>query len=354
MYNRKIIEQDCEELYERARPTIEKFKNKKILITGANGLLGGFFADFFTFLNEKHQFNLKIYLTSLSSADDAVRIKHIIEKKSFVKYYQWDMSNAFPKNVFDDADYIFFMSGYGQPKKFIKNKLGTIFLNTVGLNSLLEICSANNGNFLFASSSEIYGDPSGEIVQMDETYNGNYSVESNRACYISSKRLGEVICHEHVKSNPKMNVYIARVALAYGPGVLQSDDRVLQDFILKGYKNRKIQLLDDGSSVRNYLYITDCAEMLINIMLYGKQTTYNVGGTSEEITILELAKIVGKELNVEVLKGDTVSDFVKAAPKRVSLSMQRYVNEFGNVDKFINLTKGISNVVTWYGLKEEQ
>jgi UDP-glucuronate decarboxylase len=352
-YNRQVIYKDCISLYEKVKDRIKPFRKKTVLITGSNGLLGSFLADFFSYLNDIHGFETTVYLTSLSSPEKAKRIQHLIDR-SGITYFSWDMSKPLPPDMFEKIDYAFFMSGYGQPKKFIQNRLSTIFLNTVGLNSLLEICSSSNGNLLFASSSEIYGDPDERLPHTDESYNGNYSVESNRACYITSKRLGEVICHEHAKSNPDMKVHIARIALAYGPGVLENDDRVLQDFILKGSEKGLIKLLDDGSSVRNYLYITDCMEMLLNIMLHGKHPTYNVGGFEEETTIFGLASIVGNTLGINVEKGLAADDFTKSAPKRVSLSMQRYNEEFGKVQNFVNLSQGIKNVVSWYGLTREK
>ena len=39
---------------------LEKFKDCSILITGANGLIGGTILDFFQFLNETCDFNISI------------------------------------------------------------------------------------------------------------------------------------------------------------------------------------------------------------------------------------------------------------------------------------------------------
>jgi dTDP-glucose 4,6-dehydratase/UDP-glucuronate decarboxylase len=323
------------------------FKNKSILITGANGLLGGFLSDFFSFLNEKYDYNIKLYLTSLSESQNAERLSHLIEKK-YIKYIQCDLSAEQKDCLFEPTDYVFFMSGYGQPKKFIENKLKTIMLNTNGLNYLLKI--NKKSNFLFASTSEIYGEPDEENLPTKEDYNGNYSIESNRSCYISSKRLGEVICLEHARDNVELNIKIARIALTYGPGVLMNDNRVLQDFIIKGNNNKIINLMDEGSAIRNYIYIVDCVEIILNILLSGKKNIYNVGGDREEITIYELAKVVGEVINVDVLKGQQKQDFVSKSPSKVALDMSRYQNEFGKNNSFISLREGIKNTVKWLKL----
>ena len=46
-----------------------------------------------------------------------------------------------------------------------------------------------------------------------------YELESNRAAYKESKKVGEVICKEYNKVD-NLNVRIARIALTYGPGAL--------------------------------------------------------------------------------------------------------------------------------------
>ena len=231
MYNFEIIKKDCERLFEKIDCT--KLKNKKVLITGANGLIGSFLADFFMFLNEK-KYNISIILTSFSTSDKVERIKHLLSNE-MVSYFSWDASTKIDLvNLDNNIEYIFFCSGYGQPSKFTKDNIKTSFINTVGVNSLLEFLSSNDkrGNFMFLSTSEVYGDPDDKNIPTKENYNGNYSINNNRSSYIVSKRLGEVICNDYAR-NYDLNIKIARVGLVYGPGVLHNDERVLQDFIFK-------------------------------------------------------------------------------------------------------------------------
>ncbi len=349
LYNFSIIDKDCEFLYQKLNTKINRFKDKTIFITGANGLLGSFLTDFFCYVNETYNFNIKLILTSLSDRNNLIRIKRHVNK-NYVQYVSHDMSQPFSCENKFAADFYFFMSGYGQPKKFINNQLSTMFINTVGLNSILTLCKQSNGKLIYASSSEIYGDPDRKNIPTSEDYNGNYSVFSNRACYITAKRMGEVMCNQYNKE--ELFAYCARIALTYGPGVLKNDDRVMQEFIFKAKTKNIIKLLDDGSSIRNYLYITDCVEKLINILLNGKKQTYNIGGTTEQVTIHELAKIIGYQLNVPIEKGPVKAQNkkIKTAPKRVGLCMKKYNDEFGKNNDPITLQTGVNNVIQWYNM----
>ena len=352
-YDYDVILKDCEFLFNKVDNN--KLKNSSILITGANGLIGSFLADYVNFLNNNYSYNIKLYLTSFSEKDNATRIKHLINNKN-INYFSWDSSKEIDLiNLPEKLDYVFFCSGYGQPAKFTKDIVKTSFINTVGVNSLLQyMTKCKNSNFIFLSSSEIYGEPDENNIPTKEEYNGNYSLSNPRSSYICSKRLGEIICSAY-KENIRIKIF--RIGLMYGPGTLKNDQRVLQDFIFKANNNKLINLLDSGESIRNYIYLTDGLEIILNIALNSStnELVYNVGGEFEPISIYQLALKIGNILNCPVLKLDNNSnDMYKNSPKNVCLSMEKYKKEFKNYgDKFINLDKGLLNVIKWYKFIKE-
>ena len=61
---------------------LSELKNKTILITGANGLIGGFLADFLYYLNVYQDYGVKIILTSLSKTPK--RLEHLLDKDDVV------------------------------------------------------------------------------------------------------------------------------------------------------------------------------------------------------------------------------------------------------------------------------
>ena len=123
----------------------------------------------------------------------------------------------------------------------------------------------------------------------------------------------------------------------------------MSDLVKKAMRNDYIQLFDDGISYRKYQNISDCCIMLFNILLNGEQEVYNVGG-KEETTIYDMAKMIGNKFNKEVKKGKINNDISNSAPKKVSLSLNRYEEEFNKFD-FMSFKDGIENYLNWY--KEE-
>ncbi len=139
------------------------------------------------------------------------------------------------------------------------------------------------------------------------------------------------------------DVKIARLCLAYGPGTRKFDQRVLNSIIEKSIKG-DIKLLDDGSAIRTYCYITDVIEMLLNICLYGNEVVYNIGGASR-VTILELAQYIGNLTNKKVSTSINENP-LKGNPNVVNVSIDKYCSEFNKI-KFVELEEGLINTINW-------
>ncbi len=319
-------------------------KNKRILLTGCTGLIGLHLVSVLSLLKEKY--NLSIFCLINNDIDDIVKP---LFKDCFV--YKGDLITTNNINFLLDhfseqlngVDYIIHAAGYAQPKKFTSNKLSTLLLNTQVISDLFKLLNPK-GTFLFCSTSEVYSGIEKENITEDSI--GVTSPEHPRACYIESKRCGEAFMHSFKELG--YNSKIARISLAYGPGIKLYDERVLSNFIEKGLKKGYIDLLDSGSAIRTYGYVSDITEMMWNILLFGKHTTYNVAGISKT-SILDLAKAVGDKLNREVVLLDNVNFSFDGNPKIVNLSLDKYLSEFNKPD-FVSLDEGINNTITWQKL----
>jgi len=223
--------------------------------------------------------------------------------------------------------------------KFLKDSLTTIKINTSTTINLLEALKPN-GKFLFVSTSEIYNGNDNFNITEDQI--GVTTPSHSRACYIESKRCGETICHSYKAFG--YDVKIVRLSLAYGPFTKLGDLRVLNSLIDKGLNHKTIELIDDGSAIRTYCYITDAVEMFWNILLHGKEITYNVSGLSTS-SIKELANRIGIKLNKPVIIPSMLNS-LDGSPKIVNLSSERYINEFKK-QNYIDIDKGLENVISW-------
>ena len=314
-----------------------KLKGKSILITGASGLIGLNLLAPLKLL--KDELKLTIYCWVNNDIDN--KLKPLFDGCSVFKSDITNIENIkVLQNIFAETlngiDFIIHAAGYAQPQKFMSNKLKTIELNTKTINDLMSLLNPD-GSFLYCSSSEIYSGLDQENIT--ETQIGTTTPNHPRACYIESKRCGEAICNSYDN-----NVKIARISTVYGPGTKQNDTRVLNNLIQKGLQTGTINLLDDGSSVRTLCYSSDISEMLWNILLHGKDKTYNVAGIFK-LSILELANKISTIINCTVSLPERNNELL-GNPKVVDLSIDKYLKEFKN-KTFKNIEFGLNTTINW-------
>ena len=287
-------------------------RGKKVLVTGATGLIGS------------------VIVSTLQQFGD---IKVVCSDS------RMDLGQALKVN----ADYVIHAAGYASPAKFTKNPFETIDLNT---NWTLKLARAlpKNGRMIFLSSSEVY---SGSPHQRHDVADiGRTTPAHARAAYIEGKRCGEAIVHAARAGGQA--VVAARVSLAYGPGVKRGDTRVISEFITQALKTREIRLQDGGTARRTYCYVTDIVEMLLRILMVGREPVYNVGGQSD-VTIMGLARTIAKMTGAEVKQpylNRSVTGPV-GAPQHVTLDMGRTKQEFGKFD-FVPIDQGLKATIAWH------
>ena len=311
----------------------QKLKNKTVLITGGNGLIGSNIVNYLQFLNKKENLNIKMLVHSFSKP-----VEWLPQDKN-IEYFNSDLNTGFPEWKFD---YLINTATYGTPKKFLQNKLQTIKLNTQTYTKLLELAKSNNATVLHMSSSEVYGQVPSNADSVDENFNGDVCTFAPRAVYGESKRLSETISKVFIDEG--MDIKIVRLAIGYGVGVKYDDARFINEFIKKAINLGEIKMLDEGKVLRQLSFITDTIEMILNIMLSGKEIVYNVGGVDLR-SIREIAEIIAKNEGVKVIMPE-VSNSVGGTPKSLILDISRYINEFG-CPNFIPYEKGLAKTAEW-------
>jgi nucleoside-diphosphate-sugar epimerase len=151
--------------------------------------------------------------------------------------------------------------------------------------------------FVYASSSEVYGEP--QVHPQAEGYWGNVNPNGVRSCYDEGKRMGETICgvftrgvSSSLAQNAGMDVRMVRIFNTYGPRMDVNDGRILPQFVKECLAGEKLTVYGDGSQTRSYCFVDDLVAGIIKLLegegLAG--TTVNLGN-SGEFSVLETAKI---------------------------------------------------------------
>ena len=262
----------------------------KNLITGGSGFIG-------SNLTEKLLLNDEevICIDNLSSGNFK-NIEKWENSKNF-KFINFDITYLLEENFNFKVDRIWHFACPGSPKKYQKEPIKTSQTIIIGLFNLLNFAYKNDSQFLFASSSEIYGNP---IVHPQiENYFGNVNPIGKRSCYEEGKRMSESICTDF-KISYQLPIKIARIFNTYGPRMLRSDGRVISNFIYQGLEKKPLSIYGDGSQTRSFCFIDDQIEGLIKLMNSNYTSPINIG-SDEEISIRELSKLIHDKLDREEL-----------------------------------------------------
>lgn len=80
----------------------------------------------------------------------------------------------------------------------------------------------------------------------------------------------------------------------YGSDI-ERDDRAFAQFLRKAKAGEDILLKSDGSQVRSYCHVDDCASALLYILLRGiNGKAYNIANRDSVLSIKELAELIAQ------------------------------------------------------------
>ena len=160
---------------------------------------------------------------------------------------------------------------------------------------LLRAAAKNSTPLLLASTSEVYGKSAKpEFGEDDDLLIGPPG--QSRWSYACSKLTDEFLALAYAREK-KLPVTIARLFNTVGPRQTGCYGMVLPRFIAAAKKNEPLRVFGDGAQSRCFCLVNDVVESLVRLQ-HGKQARgeiFNIGGT-EEVSMLELAKLVVKTL----------------------------------------------------------
>ena len=256
----------------------------RVVVAGGAGFIGSHLCD--SLIQDGH--NVVAVDNLITGRRD--NISHLIDNELF-EFFEHDVTIPFEM----DVDQIYHLASPASPEGYMRHPIETHMVNSVGTLNLLRITQKNGARFLYASTSEAYGDP--QVHPQVEDYRGNVNPIGPRSCYDESKRFGESITMEFVRQFD-LDARIVRIFNTYGPRNDPEDGRVVPNFIMKALRGEPLPLFGDGSQTRSLCYVSDLVRGLRRAM----ETTGARGevinlGNPDERTIKDLAETIAKLCN---------------------------------------------------------
>ncbi len=282
-----IIQEDINSIINEDLPW-ENFKGKTILITGANGFLPAYLSYVFIYLNKLKDYHIELILLCRNKEKAELKFAQFLEDKN-IQLLIHDVNE--PISIEQNIDIIIHAASQASPKFYGIDPVGTINANILGTSNLLKLAYEKKcENFLYFSSSEVYGIGNTDGNPIAENDFGYMDPTNVRACYGEGKRAGETLCVSWMHQY-NVPVKIVRPFHTYGPGMDLTDGRVYADFISDLVNNKDIEMKSDGLAVRAFCYLKDATIGFLYILLKGKNgQAYNLGNINGRSSIIELAE----------------------------------------------------------------
>jgi UDP-glucuronate decarboxylase len=314
-----------------------KVRRKTILVAGGSGFVGSHLCD--ALIHEGH---FVIALDNLSTGNKK-NVAHLLAHQNF-KFVKGDVTEtkpAFKQIEHYKVDEIFHLASPASPPHYQKDAIATWKANTVGTLNLLELARKSKAKFLFASTSEIYGDP--QVHPQVETYWGNVNPVGIRACYDESKRAGETLVMDY-RRQFGLNAKIVRIFNTYGPRMDKNDGRVVSNFVNQALAQKPITVYGSGKQTRSFQYADDLINGLLKFMASNLTGPMNLGNP-KEFTVLELAK---KVLSLTKSKSKIVfKQLPQDDPKQRRPDISFAKNKLGWTPR-VNLEKGLKKIIEYF------
>jgi len=226
-------------------------------------------------------------------------------------------------------------------------------VNINGTVNLLEECRKHDiKNFIFASSSSVYGNNKKVPFSEDDP------VDHPISPYASTKKAGELICHTYHHLH-QISMVCLRFFTVYGQR--QRPDLAIHKFSRMMMNGEEIPVFGDGSTKRDYTYIDDIIDGIrksVEFVLKGNQYDVFNLGESQTISLKEMIETIENTLGITAKKivlplqpGDVEQTFADISKSKKILGYNPKTNFAEGVNKFIVWLKKHSNSFLKYTYK---
>jgi UDP-glucose 4-epimerase len=318
-------------------------KQMKIFITGAAGFIGSNLSKFL--LERGH------IVTGIDnfSYGETRNIAPILNHPNY-SFINGDICNPF---IYNDvhAEVIVHLASQKIPR--YNNAFRTLIENETMLKNIVKKALQDNSRILFASTSDVYGkNPIVPFSEESDLLLGPTTVK--RWAYALSKIYGEhylIACGEEYGLKYTINRFFG----SYGPNQNLTWWGGPQSlFIEKALKKEPIDIHGDGTQTRTFTFIEDTIAGITKCIESedaNKEIVNIASNPEEEVTILDLAKLIWKIVNPE--DREPMINFVPYATFGKYEDVARRVP---NIDKLINkfnykpefsLERGLVETIKW-------
>ncbi|MFA5023560.1 MAG: dTDP-glucose 4,6-dehydratase [Patescibacteria group bacterium] len=308
----------------------------KILITGGAGFIG---SNFIHYWLKNYPNDQIINLDALTYAGNLDNLLDVADNLHY-KFVKGDITD--PKLVNETVkgvDLIVHFAAETHVDRSVKDSAAFIKTNVEGTRVLLE-AAKNNGNIRFhhVSTDEVFGSLGPNDPKFNET-----TPYDPRSPYSASKAASDHLVRAYYHTH-KLPITISNCSNNYGP--YQYPEKLIPLFITNLLEGKKVPVYGQGLNIRDWIHVDDHNRGVDLIIKKGKiGETYCLGG-NQEMSNLEITKLI-LELTGQ---DETMIEYVSDRPGhdlRYAIDFKKAQTELG-WQPTIDFKNGLQATIDWY------
>ncbi|MDU3212241.1 dTDP-glucose 4,6-dehydratase [Anaerococcus sp.] len=312
----------------------------KIMVTGGAGFIG---SNFVFYMLEKHPDYKIICLDKLTYAGNLSTLEPVMDNKNFI-FYKMDICDrdAIYK-LFEEEkpDIIVNFAAESHVDRSIEDPEIFLDTNIKGTTVLMDACNKYGiKRFHQVSTDEVYGDL--PLDRPDLLFTENTPIQTSSP-YSSSKASADLLVQAYHRTYG-LPMTISRCSNNYGP--YQFPEKLIPLMIANALAEKPLPVYGEGLNVRDWLYVDDHCSAIDKIIHDGKDgAVYNVGGHNE-MTNIDIVKLICKELG----KSEDLITYVtdrKGHDMRYAIDPTKIHNDLGWLPE-TKFADGIKKTIKWY------
>ena len=312
----------------------------KILVTGGAGFIG---CNFVHYLLENHPEDEIVNLDLLTYAGNLESLADIADKPNyqFVKGDIADMEQIDALFAREQFDVVVNFAAETHVDRSIKDPGVFVRTNVMGTQALLD-ASRKYGvkRYHQVSTDEVYGDL--PLDRKDLFFTEETPLHTSSP-YSASKAGSDLLVLSYYRTFA-LPVTISRCSNNYGP--YHFPEKLIPLMIANALNDKPLPVYGTGKNVRDWLYVEDHCKAIDLIIHKGKVgEVYNVGGHNE-MTNIDIVKLICRELG----KTESLITYVadrKGHDMRYAIDPTKIHNELGWLPE-TKFTDGIKKTIKWY------
>ncbi len=336
---RRISDQDLELIAAATAGLWEEMRGQHLFLTGGTGFFGCWLVESFCHVNRALGLGAQATVLTRDPAKFAAKAPHLANDPAITLHTGDVRDFASPAGEFG---YVIHAATETIGKQEPAELLATIVQGTA---RTLEFARQHGAQkFLLTSSGAVYGRQPAEMTHVPESYVGALDAGNT---YGEGKRASEALCVEAQQNGAAFEAKIARCWAFVGPHLPLDAHFAVGNFIGDVLAGRPIAIGGDGTPRRSYLYAADLAVWLWTMLFRGPGMTPINVGSSQDVSIRELAEIVAKTLAPGTMIEVARQAVAGAAPARYVPSVKR-AEELLGLRETVGLEEAIRRTAAWY------